>query len=1063
VSDFGYLRQPALRGETVVFVCDDDLWTVDAAGGIARRLTAGLGEPATPALSPDGQWLAYVSRDEQHPEVYLMPAGGGPAQRMTWLGPDVMVRGFTPDGRILFVTTHGQPFFRNYRAFTLGVDGGLPEVLPYGQVNHLSFGPGGAKVIGRNTADPARWKRYRGGTAGHLWVDAEGNDRFRRMSELAGNITCPMWIGERIYFLSDCQGVGNLYSCLPDGSALQRHTDHQDFYARHASTDGTRIVYQCGAELWLFDPGADRTRRIEVRVPAHRTQAARRFVAAADNLEGFDLHPQGHSLAVGSRGKAFSFALWEGAVRQHGLAQGVRYRLARWLADGTTQAMVSDAGGEERIEIVEAGGTRTLDWDIGRAIALAAAPKGRRIAISNHRNELLIGDLDSGQLTLADRSDCGRSEQLAWSPDGAWLAYPFWTSPRHCAIKLLEVASGRSQLVTRPEFRDSAPAFDPAGRYLYFVSVRTFDPVYDNVQFELSFPRAARPYLLALRADAPPPFDPSPRGMKPADGDRGKDDRRDDGVPHVQVDLDGIERRIAAFPVPEGRYGAIAATARHVLWTSFPVPGAHGRGGHKEAPGRLEAFDFDTLRAEPWVERVDEFALSADSTTLVVRDGAKLRAFDAGSKPDEKKSDDDGASRASGWIDLGRVRLSVDPRAEWRQMLREVWRLQRDHFWVADMSGVDWAGVYDRYAPLLERVATRGELSDLIWEMQGELGTSHAYESGGDHRRPPALALGQLAADLRLAADGSYAIEQVATGDPWEASADSPMNAIGVLASPGERIVAVNGQPVSRELPPQALLVNQAGSRVALTLAGDGATREVVVRLLADEVPARYREWVERNRRWVHESSRGRIGYLHLPDMMSAGFAEFHRYFLAECDRDGLIIDVRYNRGGHVSQLLLEKVARRRIGYDLQRWGPPTPYPGESAAGPVVALTNEHAGSDGDIFSHCFKLMKIGPLVGKRTWGGVIGIWPRHQLVDGSETTQPEFSFWFNDVGWQVENYGTDPDIDVDNAPQDTLAGRDRQLETALQVALERVAQHDAMPRFGPRPNLACPPLPPRP
>jgi tricorn protease len=396
-------------------------------------------------------------------------------------------------------------------------------------------------------------------------------------------------------------------------------------------------------------------------------------------------------------------------------------------------------------------------------------------------------------------------------------------------------------------------------------------------------------------------------------------------------------------------------------------------------------------------------------------------------------------------------------------MLREVWRLQRDHFWVADMSGVDWAGVYDRYAPLLERVATRGELSDLIWEMQGELGTSHAYESGGDHRRPPALALGQLAADLRLAADGSYAIEQVATGDPWEASADSPLNAIGVLARPGERIVAVNGQPVSRELPPQALLVNQAGSRVALTLAGDGATREVVVRLLADEVPARYREWVERNRRWVHESSRGRIGYLHLPDMMSAGFAEFHRYFLAECDRDGLIIDVRYNRGGHVSQLLLEKVARRRIGYDLQRWGPPTPYPGESAAGPVVALTNEHAGSDGDIFSHCFKLMKIGPLVGKRTWGGVIGIWPRHQLVDGSETTQPEFSFWFNDVGWQVENYGTDPDIDVDNAPQDTLAGRDRQLETALQVALERVAQHDAMPRFGPRPNLACPPLPPRP
>jgi tricorn protease len=1061
VSELGYLRQPAIRGERIVFVCDDDLWTVDAGGGVARRLTAGLGEPSTPALSADGQWLAYVSRDEQHPEVYLMPAEGGPARRMTWLGPDVLVRGFAPDGRIVFVTTHGQPFFRNYRAYTLAVDGGLPELLPYGQVNHLAFGPGSAKVIGRNTADPARWKRYRGGTAGHLWIDAEGDNQFRRMRELGGNLTSPMWIGSRIYFLSDYQGVGNLYSCLPDGGDLKRHTDHDDFYARHASTDGARIVYQCGAALWLFDPADDSTRRLDIRVPAHRTQAARRFVAAADHLEGFDLHPEGHSLAVGSRGKLFSFALWEGAVRQHGTAQGVRYRLGRWLADGSSLTVVSDASGEERIEVVDAGGTRVLDWDIGRVIALAAAPRGRRIAIANHRNEVLIGDLDSNVLVMADRSDSGRSEELAWSPDAAWLAYPFWTSPRHCAIKLFDLANARSHLVTRPEFRDSAPAFDPAGRYLYFVSVRTFDPVYDNVQFELSFPRAARPYLIALQADARPPFDPPPRGMKPA-----ADGEAEPGKPKVapvRIDLDGIERRIAAFPVPEGRYGAVAATRRHVLWISFPVPGAHGRGGHKEGPGRLEAFDFDTLRAETWVERADEFALSADSTTLVVREGKKLRAFDAARKPEKKEGADDAPSRASGWIDLARVRVSVDPRAEWRQMLREVWRLQRDHFWVPDMSGVDWAAVYERYAPLLDLVATRSELSDLIWEMQGELGTSHAYESGGDHRKPPAVALGHLAADLRLADDGSYVIEHIVTGDPWEAAADSPLNAIGVLARRGERIVAVNGQPVSREVPPQALLVNQAGSRASLTLINDSGTRDVVVNLLADEVPARYREWVERNRRWVHEVSRGRIGYVHLPDMMSAGFAEFHRYFLAECDRDGLIVDVRYNRGGHVSQLLLEKIARRRIGYDLQRWGRPMPYPAESAAGPVVALTNEHAGSDGDIFSHCFKLMGIGPLIGKRTWGGVIGIWPRHQLVDGSETTQPEFSFWLNDVGWQVENYGTDPDIDVDNLPQDAMAGRDRQLECALEVVAQHVAQQDNRPRFGPRPNLACPPLPPRP
>ncbi len=379
----GYLRQPTIQGDAIVFVCDDDLWRVDAGGGTARRLTAGLGEPATPVLSPDGKWIAYVGRDEQHPEVYLMPAEGGPARRMTWLGPDVLVRGWTPEGRILFVTTHGQPFFRNYRAFTLAVNGGLPEMLPLGQVNHLAFGPGKAKVIGRNTADPARWKRYRGGTAGHLWIDAAGSGNFRRMTRLAGNITSPMWIGKRVYFLSDAEGVGNLYSCRPDGSDQRRHTDHDVYYARNAQTDGTRIVYQCGADIWLFDPARNRTVRVDIDVPSHRTQAARKFVNAADHLAGFNVHPAGHSLAVDARGKLFTMAMWEGAVQQHGVADGVRYRHGQWLADGKTLVAVSDESGEERVVVVSDGKTTTLSWDIGRVQALRAAPTGS--ARRNHQ------------------------------------------------------------------------------------------------------------------------------------------------------------------------------------------------------------------------------------------------------------------------------------------------------------------------------------------------------------------------------------------------------------------------------------------------------------------------------------------------------------------------------------------------------------------------------------------------------------------------------------------------------------------------------------------------------
>ena len=1070
--DHAYLRQPTIEGETIVFVADDDLWSVPAAGGVARRLTAGLSEPSTPCLSPDGRLVAFVSRDEQHPEVYVMPAEGGAARRLTWLGTDVLVRGWTPAGEIVYATTQGQPFFRNYQGFVLNAAGGAPRALPFGQVNHLAFGPGERKVIGRNTADPARWKRYRGGTAGALWIDAEGEGTFRRMNELGGNVTSPMWIGARLWYLGDAEGVGNLYSCRPDGSDIRRHTDHEAFYARHAQTDGRRIVYQCGAKIWLFDPATDATREVAIRTPAHRAQAARKFVAAGEHLESFRLHPEGHSLALVARGQLFGMALWEGATRHFAEGDAGRARHGQWLADGTTLVAVSDASGEERVVVFGAQGARSLPWDVGHVTRLRTAPRGSAVAIANHRNEVLIGDVESGELTKVDASEFGRSDDLAWSPDAAWLAYSFATSTRHVAIKLHQLAAGTSTLVTDPEFRDYSPSFDPDGKYLYFLSLRTYDPVYDSVQFELSFPRAARPYLIALQSGGRPPFDPDPKGLRSeSPGPAGAARTAATAAP-LHIDLGGIAARVAAFPVSENRFERLAGAAgKKVVWSVQNIVGAHGRGGHKEAAGKLEVFDFATGRTETLADKAVAFELAYDGTTLVYRDGKRLRAISADKKPNgkpEANESDGPPSRKNGWIDLERLRVSVEPRAEWRQMLREVWRLQRDQFWSADMSGVDWEVTYRTYAPLVELATTRADLSDLIWEMQGELGTSHAYEMGGDHRKPPAVALGYLACDLRFqAADDSWEIARIVRGDPWDSAADSPLNAVGVEAEVGDRIVAVGGVPVSAELSPQALLVHQAGSKVQLTLrhgsGGEATLRDVTVTALADEVPARYREWVEKNRAWVHEHSQGRVGYFHLPDMMAAGFAEFHRYFGAECEREALVVDVRYNRGGHVSQLLLEKVARRRIGYNHSRWAQPSSYPDDAVAGPVVTLTNEHAGSDGDIFSHNFKQMKIGPLVGTRTWGGVVGIWPRHTLVDGTQTTQPEFAYWFNDVGWGIENYGTDPDVVVDNAPQDHVVGRDRQLETAVATALAKIGPTRVeVRRDGPRPRLARLALPPR-
>jgi tricorn protease len=698
------------------------------------------------------------------------------------------------------------------------------------------------------------------------------------------------------------------------------------------------------------------------------------------------------------------------------------------------------------------------------------------VAVANHRHELHLVDLDAGTSRLLDRSEHGALDGIVWSPDGRWLAYSFATTARTRAIKVCEVGSGATHLVTKPEFRDVHPSWDPDGKFLYFLSYRVFDPVYDALYFDLGFPRAVRPYLVTLRADEPSPFVPKPRGMggapaakKPEEKPTGAADGETapaGAVAALRIDLDGIGDRIVPVPVPEGRYSQVAGIKGKILFTSWPVLGSLGRdsfSGGAGPRGSLECYDLAEQRHDVLASGISSFEVSRDGQTLAYRSGRRLRVIKAGEKPPDV---DDGPSRRSGWLDLDRVRVSVDPGSEWMQMFKEAWRLQRDHFWAEDMSGVDWWLVLDRYMPLVGKVATRLEFSDLMWEMQGELGTSHAYELGGDYRPAPAYLIGHLAADLAWDAEAeTWRFTHIVAGDPWEPDAGSPLRAPGVRIAEGDRLLAVNGRPVDAVSTPAAVLVNQAGLAVELTVArADGTERRrVVVSTLRDDRPARYREWVSANRARVHEATGGRVGYVHVPDMGARGYAEFHRSYLAEVERDALIVDVRFNGGGHVSQLVLEKLARRRIGYDVSRWGEPEPYPADSPAGPLVAVTNEHAGSDGDIFTHGFKLLGLGPVVGKRTWGGVIGIAPRHALVDGSLTTQPEYAFWFCDVGWSVENYGTDPDVDVDIRPQDHVERRDPQLDKAVDLALAALQTYRPLAAdLARRPRLELPTLPPR-
>ncbi len=1078
----GYYRHPTIHGDAVVFVCEDDLWSVDRAGGIARRLTANPGRITFPSFSPDGRSLLFTGQDEGPNEAYVMPAEGGTPRRITWLGSTLQTVGWQPDGkRVVFASDWREGRRALVHLCTTDVDGVDPQRLPWGPARAIAYGPRGKGVVlGRNSGDPARWKRYRGGTAGTIWIDRKGDGAFRELLPLGGNLANPMWIGGRIYFLSDHEGHGNLYSCTPAGKDVVRHTDHEDFFVRFPSTDGKRIVYHAGADLHVYDPVTERSQRIDVQIASPRVERGRKFVSAAKDFETFALHPRGHSAAVVARGGAFTLGLWDGPVVRHGKPSAERRRLATWLPDGKRIVSVSDAGGEEvlRLEAADGRGAgATVAKGFGRAVEIRVAPgSASRLALANHKHELFLVDLTK---KTKKRVAQGRYVQgfggLAWSPDGRYLVYAMPTSMRTFKLVALDTATGRSHDLTSGEYADTMPSFDPDGRYLYFVSWRVFDPVYDAHYFQLGFPKGSRPYLATLQKSTPSPFDAAQRAPRTPLGTQAEEEAKraehmkakgKGAMPQVKIDFDGLADRIVPLPVPEGSYDRVAGANGRILFTSQAIEGSLDQPWPmpSEPPAKttLHAYDFDDEKTVTLHEGITDFSLSMNSQVLALRIGNRMRVVPSASPP-EKVQGKPGTGRASGWIDLERIRPEVVPGEEWRQMVGEAWRLQRDQFWTADMAGVDWPAVYDRYVPLVDRVACRSEVADLIWEMQGELGTSHAYEFGGDYRFGPSYGPGFLGADLEFRrTKGTWHIRRIPRGDTWAKGYGSPLAAPGLVVKPGDQILAVDGTSVGRKRSPYECLVGKAGQTVRLTLkTGGGKPRTLFVQASPSEVSLRYRDWVEANRATVHKASRGKVGYVHIPDMGPNGYAEFHRTYRQEVEYEGLIVDVRHNGGGHVSQLLLEKLARKRIGYDVIRdQDAITTYPEDAPMGPMVALTNEYAGSDGDIFSHSFKLMGLGPLIGKRTWGGVVGIWPRFALVDGTITTQPQFSTYFVDVGWAVENYGTDPDIEVDIRPQDHAAGKDPQLERGLQEVLKIVRkQKPRVPKFSPVPSMKPPRL----
>ncbi|MBT9585408.1 PDZ domain-containing protein [bacterium] len=1048
----GYYSTPSIHRETLVFTCEDDLWLVSREGGSASRITAGEGEYLGAIFSPDGSQLACSSSEEGSRELYVLPVEGGEARRLTYHHTSANPVGWTPEGEIVYASSGGRPFRSDSWLFRISPEGGQPRPIPWGPASALQLGPQGQVLLGRNTKDPSHWKRYRGGTAGEFWIDNRPSQanrfdepgQFRRLATPDGNVSSPCWVGDRIFFLSDHQGISNVYSCDLEGQDLRRHTDHHQFYARQLKSDGQSLVYACAGDLYRLDPGQRDPRRLEIHLGSSRSQAKRRFCNVSEvGIQSFDLSPDGSRLALVARGKAFSFANWEGPVVQHGQPEKVRYRLLGWLSDQKhLLAFATDEQPDPYMVMfpLEGGPARTLHHDFGTVIRWACSPVDNSIAMLNHRHEVLLLDAQE-QLHRLDSSPFGASTGLSFSSDGRWLAYDLADSSQTTSIKVCRIEDRETFFATRGVLQDYSPSFDPDGKYLYFVGRRDLEASHDDAEFGLSFPRSRRLFAIALRKDVPNPFIPQakPLESEAVQAKKKAEEELSHQIQPTDIDLDGINQRVIAFPLDMGLYTEVRGARNKVLF----LQGDSKYSQHYT----LEIYEFKTQKQVRLINKwIQHYSLAADYRTVVYRNDASLRVLPA----EEYAGSHSGNNRLSGHLDLKRVRISIHPTREFRQMFREAWRLQRDYFWDTDMGGIEWEEVYQRYLPLVDRATTRYEFGDLLWELFGELGTSHAYVSFGSYRSTPRYSQGFLGADWEWDGQG-YLCQSIVEGDPWNHDASSPLRQAGIDVKVGERLLAINGQLLSQTVPPGALLVNHGSQEVELTVQRpEGEPRKVSVKTLASERKARYRAWVNHKRACVHQATEGRVGYIHVPDMGGEGYAEFHRAYLAECDREALMIDVRFNGGGNVSGLLLQKLLRRRLGYTIPRWGSPIPYPYESPRGPLLAITNEHAGSDGDIFSHAFKQLNLGPLIGRRTWGGVIGISPSHQLADGTTTTQPEFSFFFDDVGWRLENRGTEPDIDVDIAPQDYFHHRDTQLDRAVEVALELLAQR---PAHSPKPT----------
>jgi tricorn protease len=1037
IHDTRLLDQPAVSATHVAFVYADDLWVARLDGTEVRRLTTDEGIESDPVFSPDGTRIAFSAQYDGNTDVYLIPVEGGVPTRLTWHpGPDV-AQAFTPDGtRVLFVSGRAVFTTRYTQLFTVSVEGGMPEALPLPNAASGAYSPDGRRIA-YNPIGPRfqQWKRYRGGTASRIWLYDTASHAVEQIPQppTRSNDVDAMWVDDTVYFRSDRDGEFNLYAFDVRTRQVRRLTDHRDFPVLHASAGGGHIVYEQAGYLHLLDPATGSARRLPIGVATDLRETRPRYVKGPQYIRSAALSPSGARAAFEFRGEIVTVPAEKGDARNLTGSTAANDRSPAWSPDGTRIAYFTDESGEYVLAIRSQDGKGAVETHklsgAGFYFNPKWSPDGRKIAYTDNSQTAFVLDLETGvSKTVGGNRIYSPTSQLdyGWSPDSKWLA---WTADAHPLVTRVSIYSldqDRSFPVTDGLSEVTNAVFDRSGKYLYMFGSTDAGPVQDwFAQSSNDMRRTRTIYLAVLRKSAPSPLARQSDEERPATEAKTPGAGTEDRAP-VIIDFDGLEHRILAIPGPSGQLSSLQAGSAGQLYYL-----------KADGPDRnvLHHYDLDARKDDTLLPDVDGFDVSADGKKLLYVSNRAWFIAPATGK----------VTPGEGRLATGEIEVKIDPVAEWAQIFDEAWRINRDYFYAPNMHGVDWTAMRGKYGALLADVATRSDLNRVIQWMMSELSVGHHRGGGGDRLEEPKRVPGGLLGTDYEIANGRYRFAKVYGGLNWNPELRSPLTEPGVDVREGEYLLAVDGRDVRPPANLYSFFENTSGKILEMTVGPnpDGAgSRVVQVVPIASENALRNRDWVEENIRKVDAATGGRVAYVYVPNTAGAGYDYFKRYFYPQAHKEAIIVDERFNGGGSVADYYIDILRRPLIAYWAMRYGDDLKTPTASIQGPKVMVIDETAGSGGDLLPWMWRKFDLGPLVGRRTWGGLVGVLGFPVLMDGGVITAPNLAIWTPDEGWVVENEGVPPDIEVEQWPAEVIAGHDPQLERAIGVVMDALRQN---------------------